>query len=239
MAQLLEQSVKTDGVVNLFDPYGERAQYLSKKGNAIIGGGAQGLQEKGLFNTGFLAGELGDTFPTIFGPGFVPTGPLKGKGLGDLYQLASSMLESGTMAAISGGAGAIAGGGAASLTSALGTIIMGSSAASSDYEECLKRGLTREQAMRHATSAGIMEAAFEYISLDKLVNQAVSRGFWKNLFLQSGIEASEELCTTIANRFWDGYWARRDHYDSKIEQRTKELVAQGVDENEARKQAEK
>ena len=213
------------GVANFLDPHSEAAAELKRGAQAVISGGAQGLTEKGVFNSGLGAGTV-DL-------------PLIGeKGLGDLYQLGSSMLASGAIAASSAAVGNY-GGAASAVVGFLGTSVLGSSAAVGDYEECLKRGMTRQQASSHAFATGVAEAAFEYISLDKLVNQDVTKGFLKNFFQQGGIEASEELCTTIANRVSDGYLARRDGYDTQIEHRIRELMALGVDRKEAEEKAER
>jgi len=212
------------GLASGLDPYNDFGQGASKIANALASGGAKGLQEKGLFNTGFMAGTINEDVPII-----------GGKGLGDLYQLSVSMLQSGALVLAAG-----ASGGAAPVVELLGTTLMGSSAAASDYTDCIEnRGMSRDQAMLHATAAGIAEAAFEYVSLDKLVNQDITRGFIKNFFMQGGIEASEELCTTVANRITDAALARAGGYDNQIEQRMKELIALGLDTREAKEKAER
>lgn len=212
------------GLASGLDPYNDFGQGASKIANALASGGAKGLQEKGLFNTGILAGTIDEDVPII-----------GGKGLGDLYQLSVSMLQSGALVLAAG-----ASGGAAPVVELLGTTLMGSSAAASDYTDCIEnRGMSRDQAMLHATAAGIAEAAFEYVSLDKLVNQDITRGFIKNFFMQGGIEASEELCTTVANRITDAALARAGGYDNQIEQRMKELIALGLDTREAKAKAER
>lgn len=198
-------------------PYSERGQKLSKTAEAITAGGARALTE--------FSGTIDEDVPI-----------LGGKGLGDLYQLAVSMVQSGALAVASAYAGrydAALG----AVVGFLGTALMGGSAAASDYRESLARGMTKEQAMRHATAAGIAEAAFEHISLDKLVNMDISKGFWKNVFTQGGIEASEELCTTIANRISDGLLSRAEGYDTQIEHRIKELVALGENWKDAEEKA--
>lgn len=213
------------GVARLFGGYNETAAHLNRMGQALISGGAQGLTEKGVLNTGLGAGTI--ELPII-----------GEKGLGDLYQLGSSMLESGAVAATAAAAGDY-GSAAATVASFLGTTIMGSAASVADFESCLNRGMTRQQAATHATAAGIAEAACEYLSVEKLINQDVTKGFVKNFFLQGGVEASEELCTSIVNSITDGYYARKDGYDTQIEYRMKELMALGVDRKEAERKAER
>lgn len=200
------------GLASGLDPYNDFGQGTSKIANALARGGAEGLP------------KFADDVPIV-----------GGKGLGDLYQLSISMLQSGALVLAAG-----ASGGAAPVVELLGTTLMGSSAAASDYTDCIEnRGMSRDQAMLHATAAGIAEAAFEYVSLDKLVNQDITRGFIKNFFMQGGIEASEELCTTVANRITDAALARAGGYDNQIEQRMKELIALGLDTREAKAKAER
>ena len=204
------------GLLSGLDPFGETGQALSKFSEAVTHGGAKAWNEaSGTANIPLL-GE---------------------KGLGDLYSLGVSMVQSGALAVGSAAAGRYDAT-LATVVEFLGTTLLGSSAAASDYRQSLNRGLNREQAMRHATAAGIAEAAFEYISLDKLVNQDVSRGFWKNVFMQGGIEASEELCTTLANRASDALLAYAEGYDTSIQQRVKELVALGLSRRDAEYKAE-
>lgn len=208
-------------------PYSEKGQKMSKTAEAITRGGAQAIQEKGILNTGLLSGTIAESVPII-----------GGKGLGDLYQLAESMVQSGALAVAASAAGDY-GTTVGAAVEFLGTVAMGRGVAASDYRDSLARGMEKEQAMLHATAAGIAEAAFEYISLDKLVKTDISKGFWKNVLTQGGVEASEELCTTIANRLSDGILARQNGYDTQIEQRTKELIALGASRKDAEAQAEK
>lgn len=199
-----------------FNPFSEEGQYMVRTGQAMISGGARGLEEKGLFNTGFGAGKS----------------ELTGKSLGDAYQLASSMLQSSAIAIptlLTGGVGAVGG---------AGTLLLGSSAAAADYNESLQRGMTEGQATVHALCAGAAEALFEYFSLDKLVNQDLTRGFLRNVLVQGGVEASEEAFTTIFNRITDSALAAISGYDSSLEARRKELVAQGYENGVAEKMAQ-
>lgn len=202
------------------NPFGEGGQYAAKLGSTMIGGGAAGLTEKGLFNTGALAGEID---VPIFGK----------QTLGNAYQLGSSMLQSAanaTLAKMTGGAAEIVGG--------MGTILLGSSAAAQDYQQKLEQGWDESSAKWHALAAGAAEAGFEYLSLDKLVNQNVSRGFIRNVLLQGGIEASEEVNTTIANRLTDAAISALSGYDNSIQQRAKELMAFGYEAGTADKMAQ-
>lgn len=202
------------------DPFGEGGQYAAKLGKTKIGGGAAGLTEKGLFNTGFGAGTYhSDLFGDI--------------SLGSAYQLGSSMLQSAANATI-----AKMTGGAAGLVGGAGTILLGSSAAAQDYQEKLEQGWDEGSAKLHALLAGTAESVFEYVSLDKLINQDVTRGFLKNILVQGGVEASEEALTTIANRVTDGVISELSGNESQIEARARELMEKGYEKGTAEKMAQ-
>lgn len=144
---------------------------------SLIGGASKGLTEKGLFNTGFLSGEIDEDIPIV-----------GGLSLGSTYQLGTSMVNSVVNAATQGGFGAI---------------FMGGSAASNAFYNALDKGATAEQAIYNGLAQGTAEALFEYISLDKLINMDVSAPLMKNILKQSGVEASEEAMTSIANYVTD------------------------------------
>lgn len=144
---------------------------------SLIGGASKGLTEKGLFNTGFLSGEIDEDIPIV-----------GGLSLGSAYQLGTSMVNSAVNAATQGGFGAI---------------FMGGSAASNAFYNALDKGATAEQAIYNGLAQGTAEALFEYISLDKLINMDVSAPLMKNILKQSGVEASEEAMTSIANYVTD------------------------------------
>ena len=218
------------GAVNLVDPHSATANQLARTASGLLAGGGQLLNEwSGTFDT---------DIPIV--KDFI-----NGKGLGDFYQLANSIVESGINAYVSKKLGAFIPGGGESGIAALGVMLMGSSASAADYNECIKRGLTPGQAQKHALAAGINEALFEFVSLDKLLDEeklmlasTVSEKI-KGVFAQAGVEASEEFCTTVANRLADAAQARRDGYDTQIEQRAKELIALGLSRDEAMEKAEK
>ena len=99
-------------------------------------------------------------------------------------------------------------------TVALG--IMGTEAAASSYNNAIMNGSTNGEAILTAVSSGIAEAAFEKISLDRLINignmydvssmSALIKSMIKNsgaTFVQGGVEASEEFFTEIANKLAD------------------------------------
>ncbi len=214
------------GISNLAEPFSDTALEISRTGQGLISGGAKGLTEKGLFNTGLLSGTIDEDTPIV---GHI----LGGKGLGDLYTLASSVAQSTATAALAGHAGSMG-----KIVENLGLAIMGSSAAATDYDECLSRGLNESQAMQHAFAAGINEALFEKLSLENLIHPSETAGALRRWFTQSGIEASEEFFTTVANTLADGVLARGNGYDNQIEYRMRELMALGQSFDEAKKKAQ-
>lgn len=188
----------------------ENVMDAARYGKAWVGGAAEGLNERGLLNTGFGAGTLPEDIPVI-----------GGKGLGAIYELGSSMLQSASVAPLGAWGGAI---------------VLGSSAAASDYTEMIDNGFDKGTAMLHATCAGIAESLFEYVSLDKLINQDVTRGLLRNIMTQAGVEASEEINTTLANTITDeailGSQSQRNR-------RAQELMALGMSYQDAKKQADR
>lgn len=150
---------------------------MTKMSGSLQSGGAAGLEEKGLFNTGFLSGKIDESIPLV-----------GGLSLGSAYSLGISMGQS------------FAGG---MIFGSKFSIVLGLSAASSAYDEAIATGASEGEARETALARGIAEALFEYISLDKLVNPDAAKQWWKRALGQGGIEASEELCTSLANAFTD------------------------------------
>ena len=144
---------------------------------SLIGGAAQGLTEKGLFNTGLLKGEIDENIPIV-----------GGMSLGSAYQLGTSMINSAVSAATQG---------------SIGAIFMGGSAASNAFYDALDKGASADQAIYNGLAQGTAEALFEYVSLDNLIKMDVSAPLIKNVLKQGGIEASEEAMTSISNYVTD------------------------------------
>ena len=116
-----------------------------------------------------------------------------GKGLGDVYQLGTSIADSMLTGYTQG---------------TLGTymVFFGSASASGIYE-AKERGATDEQAVTYGILSGLAEAAGETFSIEHLlggeVGSAGLKGFFKNVLSQAGIEASEEGFTTLLNNVAD------------------------------------
>ncbi len=82
------------------------------------------------------------------------------------------------------------------------TVFMGMSAASNQMKNVIERGGTNNQAIYSGLVAGVAEALFEHISIDKLLSPKYVgnfKGWIKDSFKQAGVEASEEVFTEIAN----------------------------------------
>ena len=216
-------------LISGLDPFGESGQDLSRTGEAFISGGAASASRNGLFGIEALGGDESPISSSI---------PYIGRGrAGEAYQLGTSVLESAGIAvpAMLMGRYDTA---AAKVAGLIGTTLMGSSAAADDYRECLSLGMSDDQAKWHATAAGVAEAAFEYISLDKLIDPDNIRHGLLRMLTQGGIEASEEVCTTIANRISDTLIA--DFYGTKneIERQALEYELHGMSAEEAEQKAQ-
>ena len=81
-------------------------------------------------------------------------------------------------------------------------VLMGMGAASSEAKRLYEQGASMGQMAAGGILAGAAEMVFEKLSIDKLINmkdaKSVSQVI-RNLLVQGGIEASEEMATEIAN----------------------------------------
>ena len=123
--------------------------------------------------------------------------------------------------------------------------IMGSASASETLRESIDRGLDNKHAIITAASAGIAEAAFEEISLDRFLQNALDpANLPKNILdalkksqLQRIVEGSEEFFTDIANTIADGIInGDMSEYNNKI---STYMAQNGGDRAAAVKQANK
>lgn len=133
--------------------------------------------------TGAVAENLNQKYGTL-DEGLAIIG---GKGLGDAYQLGTSIIQS-TVSALTFGK--------------LGTLaVYFGTAAKSGLENALDRGASPEQALLSGFAQGCAEVIFEEFSIDHLIK--MGKGTLKttllNILKQGGIEASEEALTSIAN----------------------------------------
>lgn len=146
-------------------------------------------------------------------------GTIGGKGLGDLYQLGTSMLDSAI---------------AMSTGNTVPTFFL--SSAASGYQEAKRRGVDDASALLYGTAQGLAECTFEELSVEKLLSQDLSKEFWKNVLRQAGVEASEELTTSLANNISD---AVINGKQSEWQQNYQAALAQGFSAREAYNRANK
>ena len=147
----------------------------SEMREALDAGIAQGITDKGTFNQGWLAGTIDEDVPV-----------LGGKGLGNVAQLFASIGDS-VVAMYTGGEH--------------GSIMLASDAGAKAYRNALLNGATQEQALVDGLAEGIAEALFEKLSIGEFLDQQkLANITWENLLKQGGVEASEEVFTTLANK---------------------------------------
>lgn len=148
---------------------------------------------------------------------------LNGKGLGDVYQLGMSMVDSAAVAAL----------GAATGIGAAGTLLLGGSAGTQGVLEALNRGASDTQAITMGLYNGFFESLFEYVSLDKLINGDTANVL-KAFAVQGFVEGTEELSTSIANSIAD-LLVMADK--SELKTAIGKYMADGYSEKDAFKQA--
>lgn len=115
-----------------------------------------------------------------------------GKGWGDLYQLGGSVIDSLASVYLLGGFGTYAN--------------FFGQASKTAYEEGIQRGLSVDKALTYGYASGVAEVAGEMFSIEHLIkmkNPSSLKGIIKNIFVQGGIEASEESATTLMNTISD------------------------------------
>ena len=179
--------------------------------DALRSGVAEGLTEKGLFNTGFLAGTA--DLPVV-----------GEKSIGDVYSLGMSAADSAVAGALFGPAGA--------------SLVLGSSATSSAFNNAMANGASYEQALTQGLAQGTAEIIFEKISLEALFGDSL--GGIKNKILkalaQGGIEASEELATSVSNLITDQWiMGEKSEYNRLVQY----YKSNGWTEEAAKEKAEK
>ena len=120
------------------------------------------------------------------------------------------------------------------------TTVMGLGAFADRAQEMQLKGATTAQIALGAIGSGVLEALFEDVSMEAfftniLDNPATTlKEFTKKLAVQMGVEASEEVFTEIGNILWDGIVMGKN---SDTETATREYMAQGITEQEARQRA--
>lgn len=145
---------------------------------------------------------------------------LSGKGVGDVYQLGMSAIDSVIAANAMGEVGSLA--------------LFFSKAASSGYNEAIDRGADPAAALTYGFAQGAAEALFEKFSVESLLSKNVSPSFIKRFLKQGGVEMSEEGCTSIANALNDVLFLKEK---GSFEGQIQSLVETGASYEDAEKSA--
>lgn len=130
---------------------------------------------------------------------------LNGKGVGDLYQLGMSMVDSGAAAGISAMTG----------TGWLGGALLGTSAGTQAMIEAANSGATDSQAIWTGITNGAFEMLFEKVSIDRLLSYD-GKNIIKSILTQGMVEGSEEAATSVANTLADIYIMAADSEWSEL-----------------------
>lgn len=181
----------------------------------------EGISRWGDVATGAIAQDLNSKWGTI--DESVPV--LGGKGWGDVYQLFESMAESGASIAVGGETGSLA--------------MFFGMAAASGTRDALDRGLDSDRALLTGLVNGIAEVAGEKLSVEKLLSNRglsdfLTKGVWREVLKQGGVEASEETLTTLLNTMAD---LAINGDQSEVETSVYNYMLQGMTREEARKAA--
>lgn len=171
---------------------------------AVTGGISKDLNER--------YGTLNENIPII-----------GGKGLGDVYGLGTSIVQSTASAYTLGGVG--------TLISYFGQ------GASEGVDDALSRGATEDQALIYGTIRGLAEGAMESIGVDRLLKIGSSETLKEllvNVLKQAGAEGMEEMLTSVAGNVADNFVLQDN---SNFNRAVRQLQAQGLSEEEAKKKA--
>lgn len=131
-----------------------------------------------------------------------------GKGLGDVYQFGMSQIDSMINNYMTMGASSYLENlpKLQRFISYAGTSVMGADAMAQGFQEAKETGASDEDAFAFALAQGVNEALFEHVSLENLMAEkdAMKRGqLILEVLKQGGVEASEEVATTVANTIAD------------------------------------
>ena len=114
------------------------------------------------------------------------------------------------------------------------TVVMGMGSAASEAKELYEKGASKGQMIAGGILAGAAEAAFESISIGYFLDDVlgkpaknVAQWFYKTLGM-AGVEASEELCTTLANYVTDAaVMGSQSDWQKLIDQNKKQGLTDG------------
>lgn len=178
--------------------------------------------QAGTIATSAIADTLNRRYGTIDDDAAV----LGGKGLGDLYQVGESIIQSWASIAAGGEVGSLA--------------MFFFSAGAQGIYDALDRGIDPGKAIALGTLNGLAEVAGEVISVEGLVNNFFTPSHVEHLFLnvlkQAGYEGSEEVLTSLLNGMADEI-VNRDKSELKIAMQ--QYLSTGMSYDEASRQATK
>lgn len=166
-----------------------------------------------------------------------------GKGWGDAYQLAESVMQSWLTMATFGAAGAASGFEGEALkafTSAGTNTAFFFSAGSQGIYDALEKGISPQRAILMGVLNGTAEVLGETLSIENVLDNVITARTFRDVITgtlrQAGIEASEEAFTTILNTMSDEF-VNRDKSDLNIA--LQQYLSQGMDYDLASKAAMK
>ena len=117
------------------------------------------------------------------------------------------------------------------------TVFMGAGAATNEAKRLYEQGASNTQILGGSLAAGIAEALFEKVSLDRLLNPREIKSIGaltKSILTQAGVEASEEVFTEIANTISNSIIMGAN---SDLSNDINAYLQQGLTEDEAKKKA--
>ena len=123
-----------------------------------------------------------------------------------VYQTGMSIIDSAAAMGIgmaTGGVASAAGGVANAVAGTVTNFIMSSSAGANAIYEGLEKGYSNEKALLLGISAGLIEAASEKLSIDKILESIKTDKFLMTLGKSAIAEGSEELVSNWGNRMMD------------------------------------
>ena len=146
-----------------------------------------------------------------------------GKGLGDVYGLGTSIVQSLASAYTLGGVG--------TLISYFGQ------GAAAGVDDAISRGASDDQALTYGSVLGVAEGLAEKIGVDnlfKLGSSTTVKGLVKNILKQAGAEGAEEGLTSLISNIADNAIMQdKSNFNALVAQ----YMAQGMSEEEAKKKA--
>lgn len=191
-------------------------------GRGIVDDGAVTPNEWANEYTAGVAQALNDTYGTIDLGDNIFGYVLNGKGVGDIYGLATSMLNSRIAMAVG--------------NSPFTLISFFGQAASSGIDEAKERGATDEAALVYGAVVGAAEAVSEFLGIEKLLKTPTPVNFatWlKNIVGQGATEGTEEAFSAIISAISDTILGAADEtYNSMFREAVSQYMTEHPDATE-------